>query len=92
MGRLLQRADHQLRCVSLNYQEYRETAGVLHAQTHHEFAGLATKLTFGNAFYQDIHTRMQANRGVAETFDGQSVERINTLLDSLRSAAAPGTS
>jgi len=75
-----------------NYREYKETAGVLHAQTHHEFTDLATKLPFGNAFYQDIQIRMQANREVTETFDGHSVERINTLLDSLRSTAVPGTS
>ena len=75
-----------------NYAEYKETAGVLHAQTHHEFADLAGKLAFGNTFYQDIQTRMQTNREAAETFDGQSVERINTLLNSFRSTPVPGTS
>ena len=68
---------------SYDFQEYKNTIGIFDVKTNRQLSLLASKLSFGSAFYQETKTRIDSDTRTTDMFDGHSVDRIDAVLQSL---------
>ena len=66
-----------------DYREYQDTVGVFNVQTKRAFEDVTSQLSFGSPLYRETRSAIEhTQQGSDTTFDGQSVSRIEGLLQS----------
>ena len=66
-----------------DYREYHDTVGVFNVQTKRAFEDVTSQLSFGSPLYRETQSKVEhTQQGSNTTFDGQSVSRIEGLLQS----------
>ena len=66
-----------------DYREYHDTVGVFNVQTKKAFEDITPQLSFGSPLYRETRSEIEhTQQGSDTTFDGQSVSRIEGLLQS----------